>query len=231
VIVAVLAGGRGSRMGGSKATIELAGAPLIERPLAAARAAGLEAVVVAKRATVLPPGLGVPVWLEPDTPFHPLCGLVAALERGPVVAVACDQPWVTGELLGALAAAGPAVPWLDGRFEPFPGHYDTSQLPVLRDALAEEASLHATLARLAPMKLDLAPFGDPAQLVGSVNTREELAAAERELAAPAASGPPAIPAAPDPPAAPAAPAAPDPPAAPAAPAGSAPPPHAARRSA
>ena len=168
MIVAVLAGGRGSRMGGSKATIELAGALVIERPLAAARAAGLEAVVVAKRATVLPPGLDVPVWLEPDTPFHPLCGLVAALERGPVIAVACDQPWVTGELLGALAAAGPTVPWVDGRFEPFPGHYDPSQLPVLRDALAEQASLRATLARLAPRKLDLAPFGDPARLLASV---------------------------------------------------------------
>jgi molybdopterin-guanine dinucleotide biosynthesis protein A len=162
-------------------TIELAGAPLIARPLAAASAAGFEAVVVAKRATILPPGLDVPVWLEPDTPFHPLCGLVAALERGAVIAVACDQPWVTGELLGALAVAGAAVPWVDGRFEPFPGHYDPSQLPVLRDALAEEASLRATLTRLAPLKLDLAPFGDPARLVASINTRDELAAAEREL--------------------------------------------------
>jgi molybdopterin-guanine dinucleotide biosynthesis protein A len=186
VIVAVLAGGRGSRIGGSKAMIELAGAPLIERPLAAARAAGLEAVVVAKAGTDLPSGLDAPVWIEPDAPFHPLCGLVAALERGPVVAVACDQPWVTGELIGALAAApGSAVPWVDGRHEPFPGRYDPSQLPVLRDALAEEASLRATLARLAPTRLDLAPFGDPARLVTSVNTAEDLAAAERELATPA----------------------------------------------
>jgi molybdopterin-guanine dinucleotide biosynthesis protein A len=179
VIVAVLAGGRGSRMGASKATIELAGAPLIERPLGAAREAGFEAVVVAKRATVLPPGLDAPVWIEPDTPFHPLCGLVTALEHGAsVLAVACDQPWVTGELLGALAAAGPAVPWVDGGFEPFPGHYAPSQLPVLRDALSEEASLRATLARLAPLKLELAPFGDPARLVASINTPEDLVRAE-----------------------------------------------------
>ena len=66
--------------------------------------------MVAKRETLLP-ALEVPVWTEPDTPFHPLCGLVAALgARRPVIAVACDQPWVTAELLTALAADGPAVP-------------------------------------------------------------------------------------------------------------------------
>jgi molybdopterin-guanine dinucleotide biosynthesis protein A len=85
--------------------------------------------------------------------------------------------------LTALAAAGPSVPWVGGRHEPFPGHYDPSQLPVLRDALAEEASLQATLVRLAPLKLEVAPFGDPARLVASINTRGELAAAERELGA------------------------------------------------
>jgi molybdopterin-guanine dinucleotide biosynthesis protein A len=175
VIVAVLAGGRGSRLGGAKPTAPLGGEPLIARVLRAA--AGFETVVVAKRGTALP-ALSVPVWLEPDEPFHPLTGLVTALEQGPVVAVACDQPWVTGELLGALAAAGPTVPWVDGRFEPFPGHYDPSQLPVLRDALAEEASLRATLARLAPLKFDLAPFGEPARLVASINTPEDLVRAE-----------------------------------------------------
>jgi molybdopterin-guanine dinucleotide biosynthesis protein A len=177
VIVAVLAGGRGSRMGGAKAMIALAGTPLIDRPLAAARAAGLDAVVVAKRDTELPEGMRV--WLEPDAPFHPLCGLVAALDHGgPVLAVACDQPWVTGELLTALAAAGPAVAHVNGRDEPFPGHYDPSQLPVLRTALAEEASLRETLARLAPKRLDLTPFGDPERLVASINTPEELMEAE-----------------------------------------------------
>ena len=50
-VVAVLAGGRGRRMGAPKALAELGGAPLIARPLAAAAAAGLDAVVVAKAGT------------------------------------------------------------------------------------------------------------------------------------------------------------------------------------
>src|SRR4051794_11932304 len=100
MIVAVLAGGRGSRLGGAKATAELGGGARIAHVLRAAPA--VEPLVVAKRDTPLPP-LDVPVWIEPDEPYHPLTGLVTALEHGPCVAVACDQPWLTGELLGELA--------------------------------------------------------------------------------------------------------------------------------
>lgn len=49
----VLAGGRGSRLGGAKAMAELAGRPLISYPLTALLEAGLEAVVVAKPGTDL----------------------------------------------------------------------------------------------------------------------------------------------------------------------------------
>jgi molybdopterin-guanine dinucleotide biosynthesis protein A len=170
-------------MGGPKALSVLGGEPLIARPLAAALAAGLAAVVVAKPASPLPP-LDVPVWREPAQPLHPLCGLVAALERGgPVIAVACDQPWVTPALLAALAAnSAPLVLGsAAGRLEPFPGRYDPVLLPALRAALAAEAPLRATLAALAPAALELSAFGDPVRLVASVNTPAELAAAERSL--------------------------------------------------
>jgi molybdopterin-guanine dinucleotide biosynthesis protein A len=164
VTVAVLAGGRGSRLGGAKPTALLRGEPLIAHVLRVAP----DAVVVAKRDTPLPP-LDVPVWIEPDEPFHPLTGLVHALEHGdPCVAVACDQPWVTAELLRELAERR-AVASVDGEYEPFPGYYDPAALPVLREALREEAGLRRTLARLAPPRLEV----DPA-LVASINTREDL---------------------------------------------------------
>jgi len=175
-LVAVLAGGRGRRLGGAKPLAELDGAPLIARPLAAAAAAGLPAVVVAKPDTALP-ALGVPVWEEPVEPVHPLLGIVTALERagGPVVAVGCDQPFLTGELLSRLATGREAAVWAGGRLAPLPARYELAWLPALRHALAAEASLRATLESLGPAAFEL----DDEALVASVNTPGELAAAER----------------------------------------------------
>jgi molybdopterin-guanine dinucleotide biosynthesis protein A len=161
VIAAILAGGRSRRMGTPKALVPFGGAPLIARPIAAAQAAGLEPVVVAKSAIEV----GVPVWLDEYETSHPLAGLVTALQRGPVVAIACDQPFVTPELLALLAAhEGFAVP----RGEPFPGRYEPSE--ILVQALREEAPMRATLAKLHPAELDVEP-----RLVTSLNTPEELA--------------------------------------------------------
>ena len=90
-IVAVLAGGRGSRLGGDKAMAVLGGQALISYPLAAARQAGLEeAIVVAKRSSRLP-SLAGRVRYEPELPEHPLCGIV----RGPSTPAngAWGRPW------------------------------------------------------------------------------------------------------------------------------------------
>jgi molybdopterin-guanine dinucleotide biosynthesis protein A len=183
-LVAVLAGGRGRRLGEPKALASLAGAPLISRPLAAAAAAGLSAVVVAKPESLLPP-LGVPVWLEPPEPVHPLLGVVTALARAgrPVVAVACDMPFVPGALLARLAAGPEAAVSVAGRLQPFPARYEPAAVPALRAAIEHGASVRATLEALAPAVLAervVATFGDPARMVASINTREELDAADHD---------------------------------------------------
>jgi molybdenum cofactor guanylyltransferase len=177
-VVAVLAGGRGRRMGAPKPLAELGGAPLIERPLAAAREAGLAAVVVAKAGTALPSGLRV--WHEPDEPFHPLLGIVTALDHagGPVVVVACDQPFVPAALLARLAAGPEAAVRVGGRIEPFPARYEPAWLPELRAALEREAAVRATLEALEPATI---AWDDEAAL-RSIDTPEALAAAERDLA-------------------------------------------------
>jgi molybdenum cofactor guanylyltransferase len=167
VIAAVLAGGRGRRMGAPKPLVELDGAPLIAHPLAAAREAGLDAVVVAKADTPLP--AGVRVWHEPDEPYHPLLGIVTALEHAgePIVVIGCDQPFVPAELLARLAEGGAVR--AGGRIEPFPARYEPAWLPDLRAALEREAPLRETIEALGPATIEW-----DAAALRSINTPEDL---------------------------------------------------------
>jgi molybdopterin-guanine dinucleotide biosynthesis protein A len=183
----VLAGGRGSRLGGAKPTADLAGRPLISYPLAALAEAGLEAVIVAKPDTDLPP-LDVDVLTEPTEPVHPLAGIVAALlQTGrPIVVIGCDFPFVPAALLRALADAPEplVVPAPGGEAQPLVARWTPALLPALEDALAREEPLRRTVAALSPRLLEdteLAAFGDPARVFFNVNTPADLDAAARLL--------------------------------------------------
>jgi molybdopterin-guanine dinucleotide biosynthesis protein A len=181
IVGAVLAGGASRRMGAPKATLVLAGRPLLEYPLAAVQGAGLEPVVVAKTDSPIP-SLAVARWTEPAEPVHPLTGIVTALEAAasrPVLTVACDMPFVTAELLADLAARiGPAVvPEAGGRLHPLLARWDPAVLPELTEALGRAASLHELAGELGAVRVaesELARFGDPARLLFNVNAPGDL---------------------------------------------------------
>jgi molybdenum cofactor guanylyltransferase len=183
VLGAVLAGGRGSRLGGAKSTAVLAGRPLISYPLGALAAAGLEAFVVAKPDTELrgrplarqaglkttateapgqrttAPALGdVEVIIEPTEPTHPLVGIIAALPHAgrPLVVLGCDFPFAPPALLRALAEAPEplVVPAPGGEPQPLMARWSPELLPRLEDALEREEPLRRTVASLAPRLLD-----------------------------------------------------------------------------
>jgi molybdenum cofactor guanylyltransferase len=187
---AVLAGGRGSRLGGAKPTVELAGRPLIAYPLAALAAAGIEAFVVAKPDTDLPP-FAVDVVTEPTQPTHPLAGIVAALRHAgrPLVILGCDFPFAPPALLRALAEAPEplVVPAPGDDPQPLMARWSPELLPRLEGALDREEPLRRTVAALDPRLLDdaeLAQFGEPARAFRNVNTPADLRAAERALCSP-----------------------------------------------
>jgi molybdenum cofactor guanylyltransferase len=167
----------------------LAGRPLLAYPLASARAAGLEVVVFAKLSAPLP-DLDCEVVFEPEEPRHPVCGIVAGMRRGgerPVIAVACDMPFVTAPLIAWLASLqGSAVTELAGRTQPLLARYAPGARPALERALWERVPARVAVARLRARPVDervLRRFGSPRTLCFNVNEPSDLARAERELAA------------------------------------------------
>jgi molybdenum cofactor guanylyltransferase len=184
MVGAVLAGGRGRRLGGGKPSTELAGRPLASYAAAALAGVCDRVALLCKRGEEAPELPGVERWDEPDEPRHPLTGIVHALERagGPVLVCAADMPFVTTDALrtllqGAGGAEAPAVVAVaDGVLQPVLGLYAPAALASLREA-EDGAPLSRTVESLDPARVALPPA-----LVRSVDTPEELAEAEELLA-------------------------------------------------
>jgi molybdopterin-guanine dinucleotide biosynthesis protein A len=189
VVGVVLAGGAGSRLGGDKAGRTLAGRPLPAYP-AAALAAVCEPVAVVCKPGALAASLeGVELWDdEPEEPRHPAAGIAWALERAgeAVLVCAADMPFVREEdckLLGD-AAAGPAsdagrtavVATAGDEVQPLFGLYSRTALSALRDGARDGLPMRRVVEHLGTTLVEL-----PAESLRSVNTPDELAAAEAEL--------------------------------------------------
>ena len=174
----ILAGGVGRRIGGSKAVVQLAGKHLITYPLEAVRTALSDVAVVAKADTQLPSLPGVTVWVEPDSPRHPVMGIIQALavaEGRSVVVCAVDLPFVTPELIYRLATAdlgrSPAVVACRGDdVQPLLGCYAPRAIGPLRSGLPAEAPVRELVASLHPRMLDV---GDP-ELLFNINSPEDV---------------------------------------------------------
>jgi len=158
VLIGVLAGGRGQRMGGrDKAALLAPGGAeaLLPRLLRLCRELDLQAVVVGGAHAADVP-------LLPDEPagIGPLGGLAALLAHAgerPALALACDLPYLGAELLARLAHAPSRAAVLaprdrgSGKWQPLFARYDSPRvLPELRAAItAGTRSFQQLLGRLA----------------------------------------------------------------------------------
>ncbi len=151
VTLAILSGGRGTRLGGrDKGQLVYRGRTLLDR-LLDLRALCVDSIVVSDDVV---PGKGTPG------------GVVTALLRSQtphVLIVCCDMPFVTVDAVRPLLEA--QAPAIFGD-EPFPGVYPTALGPVWRDRLVTNPSMKALLASEPFARL---PLGDPL-VVRSVNT-------------------------------------------------------------
>jgi molybdopterin-guanine dinucleotide biosynthesis protein A len=167
---AILAGGRGRRIGGQKATVELHGKPLICYPVEAVQQVLSRVAILAKTGTRLPSLSGVAVWIEPERPRHPLVGITQALALAggrPVLICAGDLPFVTPELIRRLVKAdpgrAPAVVACDhDRMQPLLGCYQPRALELLAGPARDGTGrVIDAVAAIDPVRLEV---DDPDEL-------------------------------------------------------------------
>jgi molybdopterin-guanine dinucleotide biosynthesis protein A len=188
VAAAVLAGGRGSRLGGGKANLDLCGMTLAEHTVRALRSAGLEPFVVTKEDRPVEIE-GVEVFVEPAEPLHPLAGVAAAIRAAggrAVIVVACDLPLLPPEFFAWLAGLpeGTAVPAPNGQVQPLAARYAPGDLGPIESALNRGESARGAVQSLDPNWIDtgdLRAFGEPERLFFNVNTAADLRQAEAML--------------------------------------------------
>ena len=189
----VLAGGASTRFGGRpKGLVEVGGRRLIDRVLAALRAATPRQLVVANDAALLVESLdGVPVHGDVRLDRGSLVGLHSALTiaRGNVLAVAWDMPFVSAPLLAALRELGErhgtaAIPEGPRGLEPLCAYYPYTCRALVdaqldRQELRLSAFVDALPARTILQRDDVAEFGELEYLFANVNTPADLVAAQR----------------------------------------------------
>jgi molybdopterin-guanine dinucleotide biosynthesis protein A len=172
-------------MGGSKVAATLGGRPLASYPVAVLAEVCERVALVCKPDTELPEIPGAERWDEPAEPQHPVTGIAHALEHAgaPILVCAADMPFVTPaacqslmEAAGGAGAVDAAVAVAAGVVQPTFALYAPTALDAMREA-EPGAPLTETVAKLETVRVALPP-----RLVRSVNTPEELAEAEAELA-------------------------------------------------
>jgi molybdopterin-guanine dinucleotide biosynthesis protein A len=187
----LLAGGAARRFRGMPKGLALVdGLRIADRALAALRGATERQLVVANdpRAARWFPELRVVADVEEGLgPLHGLRTALAAAEGAPVLVVAWDMPFVTTALLSLLRAEGesgasavlPAVGH-PPRPEPLCAYYDAPALDVCDALLARGERRAIALSAALPGartlgEQALTELGDPARLLLSVDTLEDLA--------------------------------------------------------
>ncbi len=174
----ILAGGPGTRIGGGKANVALHGEPLLHYPLRALRAVLSDVAIITKPQMVLPRLEGTMVWVEPEEPVHPLFGICEALALAggrPVLVCPVDMPFISPQLLGALAGAEsdgrPAVmASCRGDARPLVGRYMPAAAGLLAQAADGTVTLEEVLETLEPRLLEVE---DEVELF-DVNTPDDL---------------------------------------------------------
>jgi molybdopterin-guanine dinucleotide biosynthesis protein A len=165
-IAGIFVGGAATRMGGRAKGFMQApdGRSIIERLCAMLRAIGVADVILVGEHPAYT-GLGLEALEDEPRGIGPLGGLVALLRRAGAaraLALACDMPFVSRDLLERVVAANDApivAPRLGDRWEPLCARYEAARvLPVAQRRVATgDHSLQRLLDEASAAELPLLP--------------------------------------------------------------------------
>lgn len=187
VAAVILAGGEGSRIGGNKPLLKLAGERLIDRAVRLARGWS-EVIAVAVRDPAQVGHVDAPTIADDSTIEGPMGGLASALhfaaDAGCTfgLTIPADMPFLPADLLDRLAAeiggSACALASSGGHFHPVCGLWRTGALERLGDYLVgERRSLRGFADMVGYRAVEWA--GEPLDPFFNINTADDLAAAER----------------------------------------------------
>jgi molybdopterin-guanine dinucleotide biosynthesis protein A len=188
----ILAGGRGTRMGGAdKALLTLGGQPLVLLAIARLRPQVSDIAISANGDAGRFGDLACAV-LPDEDPMGPLSGILAGLDWAAmqgaeaIVSVAVDTPFFPEDLVQRLIQASgpapyrPAVATSGGRVHPTFGLWPTALRDPLRDALQRgEARMLGFAEIVSAVKVAFA--SGPPDPFRNLNTPQDLARAEAAL--------------------------------------------------
>jgi molybdenum cofactor guanylyltransferase len=185
VAAAILAGGKGKRLGGvDKGLVEIGGETIAHRQLRVLTPLVSERLIVAGNPAPYA-GLDARLVVDLHPGAGPLAGLEAALEATTADALlvfACDLPFLDAALVTALRdapAAEAVVARLGSKAQPLAARYARSILPRVQRRLArDKLRVLDLVAELDPQWLDFPP---DTRALFNVNTPEDVARAEALL--------------------------------------------------
>jgi molybdopterin-guanine dinucleotide biosynthesis protein A len=190
--VAIMAGGKSSRMGTDKAFVPLLGRPLIEHILGKVADLGQAGTILVANRPADYAHLGLPLYSDVLPDKGSLGGIYTAItysQTAYTLVIACDMPFVNPALLRYMDSlrAGDAfdviVPRVDGYPEGLHAMYSQACLLPIRERLdADQLKVLGFYDRVRVRYLDESeyrPFDPNGLSFYNVNTPDELAAAQR----------------------------------------------------
>ncbi|GAA3214420.1 molybdenum cofactor guanylyltransferase [Microbacterium terregens] len=183
----LLAGGRGSRMGGvQKPLLEVGGRTLLAAAVTAAHEAGCDPIIAVGAPVVTTEGPIAPViWVREDPPFGgPAAAILAALpliSASRTLVLACDLPRV-GAVVPLLRTApaeadGACLVDESGRRQPLAGLYRTDALRAAGAAMPEHGRGASVRALLEGLQVTEVPASD--DIAADIDTWDDLNEARR----------------------------------------------------